>query len=114
DRLGLTPAVYLQFFRFPIPPEEQPNLTTFLDEVLAAGGIAALSLEPQEGLAAVTEAHCTNFASVCASYEAGGWGGIFVRFGHEMNGGWYPWGQKPTLYRQTFRLLAEKLHSQTV
>jgi hypothetical protein len=113
SRLALTPAVHLQFFRFPIPPEEQPHLTQFLDEVLAAGGLAALSLEPQEGLTAVTEEHCTNFANVCASYEARGLGGVFVRFGHEMNGGWYPWGQKPTLYRQTFRLLAEKLRAQT-
>lgn len=113
SRLGLTPAVYLQFFRFPIPPEEQPRLTQFLEEVLATGGMAAVSLEPQEGLEAVTEEHCTSFANVCARYEGLGLGGIFVRFGHEMNGGWYPWGQKPTLYRQTFRFLAEILHAQT-
>jgi hypothetical protein len=30
-----------------------------------------------------------------------------VRFAHEMNGSWYPWGQLPQLYIKTFRRFAQ-------
>ena len=39
--------------------------------------------------------------------------GIMIRFGHEMNGNWYRWGQQPILYKQKFRLLAQCVHSRT-
>jgi membrane-bound metal-dependent hydrolase YbcI (DUF457 family) len=43
-----------------------------------------------------------------AARGAASWGGdLFVRFGHEMNGGWYPWGgplgNPPALYKAAWR-----------
>lgn len=34
-----------------------------------------------------------------------------VRFGHEMNGSWYPWAQQPTAYIETFRQVAAAVHN---
>ena len=31
---------------------------------------------------------------------------VIVRFAHEMNGSWYPWGQQPTEYVAAFRRVA--------
>src|SRR5207247_1474762 len=70
-------------------------------------------LEPFEGLAAVTQADCLDVASLCATGEAQGIGGILIRFGHEMNGNWYPWCQQPLLYKEKFRLLSQIARTNT-
>jgi hypothetical protein len=36
---------------------------------------------------------------------------VFVRFGHEMNGSWYPWSQDPDAYVKTFRRVAVAVHA---
>jgi hypothetical protein len=36
---------------------------------------------------------------------------ILVRFGQEMNGSWYAWGQDPDGYIRAFRLLADAVHN---
>lgn len=120
-RLGLTPAVFVKFFGFPMTPGTQGSIGAFLQEVRASGGIAMLTMEPFgsdtgsgfTGLNAVTPQSCIDLANLCASHEAQGIAGIMVRFGHEMNGNWYPWGQKPSLYRQKFQLLAQEVHART-
>ena len=30
----------------------------------------------------------------------------FVRYAHEMNGVWFPWGQEPSAYRASFAAVA--------
>ncbi len=112
-RLGLTPAAFSRFYSFPLDASARQNVSDFLDQVRASGGIAVLTLEPFNGLSAVTAANCNDFADLCAQKEGQGIGGIMVRFAHEMNGNWYAWGQQPTLYRQTFQLLASIIHTKT-
>ena len=113
-RLGLTPAAVSRFYGFPLTPSQRQSLIAFLDDVRTHGGIAVLTLEPFDGLNAVTAVQCNDLADLCAQYEAQGIGGIMIRFAHEMNGNWYAWGQQPTLYRQTFQLLAGAIHSRTI
>ena len=112
-KLGLTPAAFSRFYSFPLDASARQNVSDFFDQVRASGGIAVLTLEPFNGLSAVTAANCNDFADLCALKEAQGIGGIMVRFAHEMNGNWYAWGQQPALYRQTFQLLANAVHSRT-
>ena len=112
-RLGLTPAVFSRFYAFPLDVAARQSLSDFLDQVRTSGGIAVLTLEPFAGLSSITAAHCDDLADLCAQKEAQGLGGIMVRFAHEMNGNWYAWAQQPTLYRQTFQLLASSVHTRT-
>ena len=112
-RLGITPAVLSRFYGFPFNASMRQSVVAFLDEVRKFGGIAVLTIEPFGGLSAVTAAQCADLADLCAQSEAEGIGGIMIRFAHEMNGNWYAWGQQPTLYRQTFQLLATSIHSRT-
>jgi hypothetical protein len=111
--LGITPAVYGGYFGFPWSEAELAALTNFLNEVMGAGGIAMVTLEPWGGLQTVSENACLELAGLCSSYEARGITGVLIRLGHEMNGNWYPWGQRPILFKQTFRLLAESLRPRT-
>ena len=112
-RLGITPAVYVQFFHFPLTPALRDKLTGFLDEVRPTRGIALITLEPVEGLGAITEADCLDLAGLCATNEAQGIGGVMIRFAHEMNGNWYPWCQQPALYKEKFRLLSGIVRTNT-
>jgi beta-mannanase len=36
---------------------------------------------------------------------------VFVRFGHEMNGSWYAWGQRPEAFIASFRAVADAVHN---
>jgi len=113
SRLGLRPAVYCEFFEFPLSPALRPGLTNFLDQVRTNGGIAMITLEPYGGLTNVSAAACAEFAQLCFIQESRGIAGIMVRFAHEMNGSWNPWGQRPILYREKFRLLAQHVRTNT-
>ena len=113
ERLGITPAVFVRFFDFPMSTSDRGELTNFLNEVLANGGIAMITLEPSLGLDSVSQTVCVDLGTLCAAYEQRGIDGIIIRFGHEMNGNWYAWGQQPILYKQKFRLLAQTVHSRT-
>ena len=113
NELGFTPAVYLEFFSFTGALAEFQGIRQFLEEVRSVQGIAMLTLEPWNGLESVTETNCRTLANLCAEFERGPIGGIFIRFAHEMNGNWYPWGQRPSLFRAKFRLLAGTLQAST-
>jgi hypothetical protein len=72
-----------------------------------------ITLEPYVGLSNVTEEACSEFARLCSQQETQGIGGIMVRFAHEMNGNWNPWGQQPMRYREKFRLLGQHIRTNT-
>ncbi len=113
SRLGLRPALYLDFFEFPLTADSRAALGRFFEQVRSTRGIADVTLEPHAGLSNVTETAVLEFTQICRDQEAQGIGGILVRFGHEMNGNWYEWGQQPGLYKDRFRLLAGHVHADT-
>jgi hypothetical protein len=113
SRLGIRPAVYTGFFEFPLTTAARSSLTEFFNQVQPTRGIALITLEPYAGLSNVTQEACLELAQLCSNQETQGIGGILVRFAHEMNGNWNPWGQQPILYKQTFRLLAQQVRAHT-
>jgi hypothetical protein len=113
SRLGITPAVFVRFFSFPLSPEMHTQLAEFLNQVQPTHGIALITLEPFDGLSAVTDAACLDVARLCATNETQGIGGILIRFAHEMNGNWYPWCQQPLPYKEKFRLLSQIIRTNT-
>jgi hypothetical protein len=112
DRLGRTPAVWVQFVPFPLDAGARNNLDDFVDQVAQANAMALITLEPNGGLDAVTDAAIADFASLVKSYADRGVPS-FVRFAHEMNGSWYAWGEQPVAYVDAFRRLAVAVHEAT-
>ena len=112
-RMGYFPAAFGHFSQFPLTPQERANLDAFIGQVQPGRAIAFITLEPVGGLSTVTQQACDEFAAVLAGYEAQGIGGIIVRFAHEMNGNWFAWGQRPTLYKEKFRLFASRIQAGT-
>jgi hypothetical protein len=109
QRVGKPAAVYVQFMRLPFATEDQGTLDGFIDQVAAQHGIALLTLLPVDGLQAVTPAVADDLANRLAAINARGVP-VLVRYAHEMNGSWYPWGQQPEAYVQSFRLVADAVH----
>jgi hypothetical protein len=75
------------------------------------GALGLVTLEPHDGLSAVTAESAAQLAD--ALDEAWATHGVptFVRFDHEMNGSWYPWGQQPDAYVAAYRLVADAMHA---
>ncbi len=111
DRVGAgrTPAAWVQFAGFPIDAADESNLDGFIEQVRGVGGIGLITLEPNDGLAAVTPAAADAAAALLADYRACGVP-LLVRFAHEMNGSWYRWGQDPERYVAAFRTVAASIH----
>jgi hypothetical protein len=106
---GRTPAAWVQFVGFPIADADRANLDGFYRQVRSVGGLALLTLLPTAGLAAVTTAAADALARMLAAYRACGVSTL-LRFAHEMNGTWYPWGQDPVAYVAAFRMVAASVH----
>lgn len=109
DQLGRRPAVAVSFAPFPLSATDVENITAAKDQVRANGGILLLTLEPHEGLDAVTEELADELATLLDGFNGDGVP-VIVRFAHEMNGSWYPWGQQPQAYRTAFRRVADAIH----
>ena len=111
ESLGVTPAVWVQFVRFPLDDSGRANLAGFFEQVGAARAHGLVTLEPHDGLAAVTPGAAAELAALLADAWTDHGVATFVRFAHEMNGSWYPWGQQPEQYVAAFRTVADAVRS---
>lgn len=93
ERLGVTPAVWVHFVRLPLTDGDRANLMGFFEQVGQAGAHGLITLEPHDGLDAVTPEAAAELASVLDAAWTDHGVATFVRFAHEMNGSWYAWGQ---------------------
>ncbi|WP_084448366.1 glycoside hydrolase family 26 protein [Desulfovibrio inopinatus] len=107
-RVGTRHAFSLDFFSFPevLSGEIATRLDLFVRHCMAAGAIPLLTLETKGGLNSYSREDIETFIETLAQYDTP----ILVRYNHEMNGSWYPWGQQPTLYVSKFREFAGIAH----
>ena len=89
------------------------NTEAFIEQVAAVHGIALLTLEPHDGLAAVTDEAAADLGDLLARAWTDHGVPTFVRFAHEMNGTWYPWSQQPAAYIAAFRRVAAAVHERS-
>jgi Glycosyl hydrolase family 26 len=109
-RLGRPPAVVVSFVAFPLASTDVANLDRAAAQARDAGAVLVATLEPWEGLAAVTDASLAALVDRLAAYGRDNVPTI-VRFAHEMNGSWYPWGEDPAAYVAAFRRVADAIHA---
>jgi hypothetical protein len=106
----LQPAAAVSFTAVPLDRTDRENVRAAAQQVAQAGGVLVLTLEPHEGLAAVTDPVVADVVALLAEVNAGGVP-VLLRFAHEMNGSWYAWGQQPADYVETFRRVAAAVHA---
>ncbi|KAJ3299718.1 hypothetical protein HK104_007449 [Borealophlyctis nickersoniae] len=78
----------------------------------SVGGIVTMTVQPSQGLSVVSDAALNELAKRCADLNANGVPTL-VRFGHEMNGNWYAYGQRPEEFVSLFRRMAQAIRSAT-
>ncbi|MET3721846.1 MULTISPECIES: glycosyl hydrolase [unclassified Arthrobacter] len=108
--LGHKPAVSVSFAGFPYTAEERVHLQQAVDQIRTGGQMMLLTLEPMNGLAAVTDDAIAALAADLATFNNDGVP-VIVRFAHEMNGSWYPWSQQPAAYVDAFTRVADAVHT---
>lgn len=108
DQLGAAPATAVVFSDVPFDDEDRNNLRAAATQVRGENSSLLVTLEPREGLDAVTPEVADDIAALLGEISDTGVP-VILRYAHEMNGSWYAWGQQPTAYRESFRLVAETL-----
>lgn len=106
DATGIMHSMNLQFFAFPellTNSAVELELRSFIEESISLNAVPVLTVETFGGLESYTVDQIREFAELLAAYKTG----MIVRWNHEMNGSWYPWGQQPALYKRKFREFAE-------
>ncbi len=106
----LAPAAAVSFSDVPMDDTDLQNVRAAAQQVAQAGGVLVLTLEPREGLAAVTDTVVADVVDLLAEINGTGVP-VLLRFAHEMNGSWYAWGQQPAEYVETFRRVAAAVHA---
>ena len=109
---GFAPASYSLFVNIPISDAQRLFLDEFLAQTAALGAIAIVTVEPWDGLDAVTEESIGPIVERCAFFERMR-ASCIIRFAHEFNGGWYPWGRQPRKYVEKFRLVSNAVRAGT-
>jgi membrane-bound metal-dependent hydrolase YbcI (DUF457 family) len=109
-QVGRTPVIVSSYKRWPL----QPFVTAELRDVWSRGAVPLVTWEPWtlEGhgipLRAIARGRYDAYVRRAAK-SAAQWGHpILLRFAHEMNGTWYPWGRDgntPRVYKATWRHL---------
>ncbi|MFH1138944.1 MAG: glycosyl hydrolase [Pseudomonadota bacterium] len=111
---GIRHAIYGEFIKFPEvlgqggSAEEKQKLLDFVEKCRSAGALPLITLETFGGLSSFTVQEEADFAELIGGLEIP----VFLRWNHEMNGSWYPWGQQPTLYINRFREFAQIIRQQ--
>jgi hypothetical protein len=108
-RLGRPPASVVSFVRFPLDATARQHLDAAATQAREVEALLIVTLEPLQGLEAVSDGVAADLAELLAGYGRGGTPTL-VRFAHEMNGSWYPWGQDPEGYIRAFRRVSDAVH----
>ncbi|WP_370644390.1 glycosyl hydrolase [Nesterenkonia sp. LB17] len=75
----------------PFSSTDARNVLGAAEQVAGMGGVLMLTLEPHKGLGAVTEESIAELTDLLGEVNASEVP-VLLRFAHEMNGSWYPWG----------------------
>lgn len=109
---GVSPGAAVSFIHMPFSETDAENVRAAADQVAGMGGVLMLTLEPHEGLEAVTEDSIAELIDLLVEVNDAEVP-VMLRFAHEMNGSWYPWGMQPEAYIEAFREVAAAVREQT-
>ena len=114
---GIKHKVFMEFLQFPdvlnTSGAEYAKIADFIAACKAANAIPMLTLETfgtdtVPWYESYTADQINEFALMLYNFNVS----MFLRWNHEMNGSWYPWGQQPTTYIAKFQEFADVIHSE--
>ncbi|KAI9325510.1 glycoside hydrolase superfamily [Zopfochytrium polystomum] len=106
EKLGYSAAVYNTFMEMNMdtnPPYDQNSLNWFGSEVARVGGILEVTMAPTSPLEQLPDNVLDAFAKQLLDINSRYGVPVLLRWGHEMNGDWTTYGNKPVAYIKSFR-----------
>jgi hypothetical protein len=89
------------------------ELKFIIDSVARVDGtVLSLTIQPVIALDAIPDAAHQQLAKLCKYVNDLGVP-VIVRWAHEMNGSWFGFGQKPSMYKAAFKKAAMAIHGMT-
>ncbi|WP_246836255.1 glycoside hydrolase family 26 protein [Nesterenkonia sp. NBAIMH1] len=110
ETTGVGPGAAVSFVELPWDEGDVENVTAAAEQIAEFNGVLMLTVEPVDGLGAVTPEVIEELVSVLRSINESGVP-VLLRYAHEMNGSWYAWGQQPEEYVRSFREVAEAVQA---
>jgi pimeloyl-ACP methyl ester carboxylesterase len=104
QEMGKAHAIFVRYVD--VADSENPSHFDWAQEVKNNGAMPMFIYDPWDGLGAINTTDVEHFASECNELDTT----VFIVFGHEMNGPWYPWGNAPENYTSKFKEVAEIFH----
>ncbi len=109
SRFGDTPALFGRYVDYPISTTDLRETEKIIDKLAVKHSSLMLTIEPRKNLSVVTPAVLKDLTNNLIRWNRKGVP-VIVRFAHEMNGSWYPWGQNPIEYKNVFKNVAIAVH----
>ncbi|KAI9346773.1 glycoside hydrolase superfamily [Zopfochytrium polystomum] len=106
QKLGYSAAVYNTFMEMNMntnPPYDTNSLNWFGSEVGRVGGILEVTMAPTSPISELSDNVLDTFAKQLLDINSRYGVPVLLRWGHEMNGDWTTYGNKPTEYIASFR-----------
>ncbi|HON34707.1 MAG TPA: glycosyl hydrolase [Methanothrix sp.] len=104
DMAGKDHALFMKYVD--IADSLNTDIWDWARDVKANGATPVFMYDPYDGLNSIDTAKVEYFATKCKELDTK----VLIIFGHEMNGNWYVWGQKPAGYITRFKQVAEIFH----
>ncbi|TPX30919.1 hypothetical protein SmJEL517_g05630 [Synchytrium microbalum] len=107
------PVVFNSFITL-TPTDFQVDIMNWqAQQVGSVNGIFEITLQPSVRMSLIPDATLQAVAKQMAIMNGYYGVPVILRYGHEMNGAWMPYGQHPTEYIASFRALATYVHAAT-
>ncbi|MDP2809893.1 MAG: hypothetical protein Q8O34_07055, partial [Rhodocyclaceae bacterium] len=104
QKMGKPHAIFTRYVD--IKDSKNPSHWEWAEEVKRNGAMPLFVYDPWSGLDKINTSDIEYFANKSKELNTT----VFIVFGHEMNGNWYPWGNRPENYTRKFKELAELFH----
>ena len=92
-------------------PPDYNSLSQQVVQISEARGALVVTPMPWMNPDAITDSEINDFADHISDYVYNYDVPVLVRFAHEMNGSWYPYGCQPVRYTNAFTRLAKAVHA---
>ena len=92
-------------------PPDYNSLSQQVVQISGARGALVVTPMPWSNPDAITDSEIAVFADHLSDYVYNYDVPVLVRFAHEMNGSWYPYGCQPVRYTNAFTRLAKAVHA---
>ncbi|MCX7002949.1 MAG: hypothetical protein NTV22_06715 [bacterium] len=92
-------------------PPNYNDLDATVAKIAAVQGALVVTPMPWGNPDGISDADITAFAAKMNEYITVRDVPVFVRFAHEMNGSWYPYGGQPVRYTNAFTRVANAIHA---